>query len=438
MDLSNLSGDDLQAIAEGRMKDVSDEALHQITLPDPGHTWKDKALAVADVAGRTLDYPAGITRAGIAKVTGLGKEGDMMNALTAHPPSSDEILGRAGVPDNAGRGVAGFALDVAADPLNFVSLGGTGALRKLLQKATGAAGKGLEIGGKAAYKSARNLQVADKVATEAGKIPVSDILFKAGVTGTSEGMAKQVPEVLQELVKKRDALVAEAGAAGATADLSKVDDALKSLHDEWFAPGAASEFNPAKAEAYNKAVDVIQGYTQHMANAGGGSPSQLKDLLTSVYQNELGPAAYQTGKTTPEMTRVLKKGAQGMKEGYTSGIEKAIGPDKANEVASLNEQLSSLLSGQKKMMTEGGKTASKVGLSPIDTAMAAINPGIALAKKGGDVLGTTWVRTKGGKAASDIGKKLSTDSAWNKMLATPAGQRALVDLLKQNGEQDGQ
>jgi hypothetical protein len=341
-----------------------------------------------------------------------------------------------GVPDNAGRGVAGFALDVASDPLNYVSFGGTGALRELLQKAVGKGGKLAEKGGEAAYKSARNLQIADKLAADAGKIPVSNILFEHGITGTSQGMAEKAQELIGTLTKQRDEIVKAADAAGAVADTSKVDQALKQLHDEWFSQGAPGAMNPSKAQAFIEGEQTIKDYMQPMQDLQGGNStaSQLKDILSSVYQKELSPQSYMTGKLTPELERVLKRGARGMKEGYMDAVSKAVGPEQAAKAEGLNQQLSSLLSTNKKLATEGNKTATKVGLSSIDTALGAANPMLAAAKKGGDILGTTWVRTKGGKALNKAGKALDDQSVWNKMLATPAGQRALIDLMKQKDQ----
>lgn len=112
---------------------------------------------------------------------------------------------------------------------------------------------------------------------------------------------------------------------------------------------------------------------------------------------------------------------------------RAVGPEEAAKAEALNAQLSSLLSTNKKLATEGNKTATKVGLSSIDTALSAANPALAAAKKGGDILGTTWVRTKGGKALYGAGEALNDQSVWNKLLATPGGQRALVELMKQEG-----
>jgi hypothetical protein len=428
MDLSQLSDADLEAVAAGRMDAVSEEGLMYLSGEQKAPmTAGDVALKGLDIAGRALDYPGGIARTGLAAAADpfveadLYKEGELFKAAKGQPLSGEEIINRAGY-KGTGESVGGFALEMATDPMTYIGLG------PLLGKALGKTAKPV-------YKSARNLQIADKLVAESGKIPVSDVLYKYGVTGTNEEMSSKASDLIKTLTEKRNEIVDAATATGQKANVSVVDQAIQDLDQKWFSPGAPFEVNPEKAQSFIEGESILKELTQpakSMAEVRGlqpgeVSPTELKNLLSSLYEKELSDKAYMLGELTPSKEKVLKEGAKAMKEGYLGSIEKALGPESRKGAETINQELSSLLSARKKLRTEANKTATSKGLSTVDTALAGASLPVAGAKKLGDILGTTNFRTK-------LGTSLKQDSPWNKLLYTPVGQRAIIDSLIQGEE----
>jgi hypothetical protein len=182
--------------------------------------------------GQALDYAGGIARTGAAApfMESVGME-DVKNAFKGQPLSGTEILNRGGVPqgkslsdvipgaysptgdewlklqkggwaDPTARGAAGFGLEVAADPLTYLTLG-TGsaakqallrgdkinALQQMARLATPASTL-TENAGKNIYESA--LKNIDKNLTgvKIGKAPLAPQLLEAGAMGNMKNLSE--------------------------------------------------------------------------------------------------------------------------------------------------------------------------------------------------------------------------------------------------------
>lgn len=279
MDFSGLSADEKAALMKGDFDSVPDEKLMALVNPPPslGHQAADLAVGGLEHVGKGLDYLGGAVRTGVANLAGVSKPGETLDALNPlsknTAPSSSEIMKRLGVPDGAKlsdylgaiyadpankgnafwrpvkggmldpsvRGTIGTGLDIASDPLTYLTLGGTGAEKALAQEAATAAERGnlnrtmsdtlnsaltsmksranpitrpvsntMDYLGSKMYRS--GLAPLDQEATAMGKGMISPRLMNEGATGgwqaISQHMLDQSEKELQPkalgLAKKMD------------------------------------------------------------------------------------------------------------------------------------------------------------------------------------------------------------------------------------------
>ena len=261
-DFSQYSDEELQALL--------DEAKKKVT-PEGGMGMGEAAL---DVGMRGLDYAGGLVRTPVVGgVTGQLKADDIYRALQGQAPSTSEFAERAGVPEGGSlsdvipgmysetggglplqkggwadptlRGTGGMGVDVALDPLTYMSLGmapalkGAGAVAKAGRAAQGAStmlGRGMDKLGKMSYKA--GLKKVDEYAAKYNKdgiIAPSEVLNKHQISGSAKNVERQADDVMSDLKIDYDRIVDEAAERGAEVDIrnaladaqAEVDKVLK-------------------------------------------------------------------------------------------------------------------------------------------------------------------------------------------------------------------
>lgn len=206
-----------------------------------------------DKAVRVLDYAGGLVRGAGAGALELatGREDlvDIEDVLKGQAPGTAEIAEKLGVPqggqlsdvlpgmysetgaglplekggmlDITPRGAAGFAGDVALDPLTYLSLGTIPATKygAKLAKATTPITQSAKKAGVSLYKS--GLSAIDDYVKRYGKDPVSDTLLKHGASGSAQDILKQMDEIGEKLLAERQGILRRATYAGAEVDVPK-------------------------------------------------------------------------------------------------------------------------------------------------------------------------------------------------------------------------
>tara|TARA_Y100000296_G_C5180060_1_gene263669 strand:+ start:8450 stop:10093 length:1644 start_codon:yes stop_codon:yes gene_type:complete len=199
-------------------KPVSPRESHK-ALYDAVDTGKELLGKALDGAGRVLDYAGGNARTAITdvgdEVFGDGEliDGkDYSNALKGKAPTSSEILQRLGASDDWKTTVAGLGLDIATDPLTYLTLGAS---------SLGKAGKALRAFEKPTKGLAKSIHAApfrklNKAAIDYARktgIPLSeirkptDILFDNHIWGTARGVDEKTLSHLKELSQRRNEIV---------------------------------------------------------------------------------------------------------------------------------------------------------------------------------------------------------------------------------------
>lgn len=383
-----------------------------------------------DYAGRALDYAGGIARTGLASSAGVAQdvlqgknplteppvvnEEDVMNALKGKAPDSAEYLRRLGVPEGGSiklgnmtfttRGAAGFAADIATDPLTqVVKLAKKLPYLKKLINSEGTAGmvnKATEALGEAVYKSA-----LPKGAEEAG-----ETLIRAGApVGGTARLAQKVEELSNTMGKLRQGLYDKATELGVTIDaaypLKRAEATLSAMKKD---PGLAPQ------------VQELEGLLMRYKEAGKVPVDIMSEWKSHLY-DALPASAWEGGR--------MKKTAQRFKMALAADFREAIeqAGNKAQKglgdsINALNDKWGTLLSATRPLEKATQATGGKLGLM-IDGAVAATGGPQAYAlKKGFDVATGTGARTLVGKALMEAGKK---------DVASRLVRQSAADMLKQ-------
>lgn len=197
---------------------------------------------VGSGALKALDYLGGLGRTAVGSLGNLtGKKvvtaDDAIQALLGNAPGSAEMLERAGVPEGASanlfpelpipftdirvgkgktsmRDVGGLALDIATDPLTYLTFGTSGAA-----KAARPVSSLLEKAGEKTYKS--GLKRIDQEVAKYGKSPVSDVLMKNRIAGSANSVYEQMDELGEQLLKERNEILSAAKEAGAEVSMKE-------------------------------------------------------------------------------------------------------------------------------------------------------------------------------------------------------------------------
>lgn len=478
------------------------DQLNQMAVEEPVKEEPGLLSQGLNIAGRTLDMPAGLVRTAVlsgvsgARQLGTGldallagkskedalrealqarltREGDWTRALKGEAPQGAEILERLDIPeggslsdvlpslysetgeglalqkggalDPSARGVVGFGLDVGLDPLTYLTGGGSKAAQTALSPIKTAGSKA----GKSMYKS--GLKRTDQIASrydKVGDIAPSEILWKEGVTGSNKQIAKKSEALLEELNKKREALLESAGdvyvdmdkATGPAEKLLREKLASKDPKIQRTAAALISDIEdyknliPEQEKIIRDAVGTPIGV---IPAKPGITPGQLSQMKSNRYSS-IGSEAYNQAKQTPLGKQYEKALAKGMKEETERSLGKA-----GKELAKTNAELGSLLTAASSLDKEALKETTRNMLTPVDAiaygagkaASGSAGEGIQtlLLKKLADLSKETWFRTKAGKGLYDLAQTPGLDIATRRMLLqneTPKEEQNPWESLK--------
>ena len=472
MDYSKLSDEELKALAANDYSKLSDDTLKQLAgesapkeQPESVRSFlgkeQDVQRKLLDYLGRGMDYLGGGVRTGVGYATGVGQEGDIDKALHGQAPTSAELLKRHGLEDNIGTSTAGFALDTLSDPLTYGTLGLAPLLRKALGGGAKLAGGAAEKIGKSIYK-AGSIGRIDQASKMAGQLPISPVLWERGISGSNPTILKKSEELVNTLLAERKKIFDEAAQKGVAADTSKIDEAISKLKNDWLSEGAPKSRDVVSSDALSEAEQIANKYFEPLKEVSptgaefigsttskaiparpAGTLEQLANNLTSFGRNEISPRSFdKTKQTTDSLEQALKAIRHGGRE---ASIETAGKIGKGAEYGKIQSDLSALAAGKKQLINEAKRTGNSKILGAVGGGMAALpkadikNLPTTLGFFGGKIAGMTYPQTKAGLAIGKSGealqRMLDEKSVWNKMLATPAMQRALIDQLKQEEEQ---
>lgn len=485
MDLSQLDDKDIQAISEGRMQDVSQAGLNILAgKEEPGLA--SKAL---DVGLRGLDYLGGITRTALASPSGEVTKADLMSALEGKAPSSAEYLERMGLEsggslsdilpslysetgeglqlqkggmlDPTARGTAGFAMDVAADPLTYLTFGASavgkmGKVGKGVETALKPLSKTAEKGGKSMYKS--GLKRIDFEASKYGKEPVSDLLMERGIAGGAGKIQKEMDILGDTLLKERNDILDAATKAGGTVDMDRAMRntveriaEIRASKDPMLQPIADALENQIKSYSAlkeapeklitqqvptgktmfispTKEVPLMETISHKIPAQPPVTPTQASGFKTSLYQS-MPKSAYAEAVQTPTGKQIQKEMARGLKESTEESVGRTLGTDAQKALEKTNADLGKILTTKEKQTAEAWKEANKNLVTSVDVPLGMVNPWLLAGKKIADVAKMTGTRTYLGRAGHNLGKSKVRGPAMD-ILA----RRSIYDWLKPEGE----
>jgi len=378
-------------------------------VPDVWSKLRSLGAGTLDYGIRGLDYLGGLTRTGVAQgadvfsPNDVVREGDWGRAIRGQAPQSADYLERLGVEkggslsdvvpglysnsgaglplqrggwlDPSARGAAGFAMDVASDPLTYVGV-------------TPVA-KGVKKIGESVFKS--GFKNIDKKLAETSTKPLSQVFLDRGVGGTTlKGMQKKTVNLMETLSKERATVYNALDEAGATVDMQK-------------ALGPAMEYtarlrdNPGMVSKANELDDFLSQYL-----VKNPSISRASNWKTDL-RNSLPTTAFnQNGRITDEYKKVLQKLSTGLNTEIKASADNVI-PGAGNKVSQINADWGSVINSQKPLTTEVNKAATKNLVSAVDAMIGGYGvadplkaAGVFGAKKTIELLNTPWARTNVG------------------------------------------
>jgi hypothetical protein len=344
------------------------------------------------------DYLGGLVRSGIAagikEATGknLITEDEMKKAVEfgGFFPGVSELMERGGVlkENPKTRAVLGFAGDVLTDPFTYL---GPGVI-------TRPAGDLIERAGKFAYNS--GLKYVDNAARLAKKEPVSDILWKNNIWGTSRGVANSAIDAAEELAKRRSELISAADMAGAKANMGRAMYPALRVVSEVHA-------NPASRPMASELQDIAERFISEKYP----SLRTATDWKSDIY-DMVGSPNYQAFKQTNKGKEFQKEMARGLKDEVERAAN-AVTPGLGDKIADVNKEWGTLLSTAKTFDNEAVKGERKnflTGADPYIMAIGALGygaPGAGqwlLLKKAADASKTTLFRTGAGIGAKNLNR----------------------------------
>ena len=423
-------------------------------------TAKEIGGKALDYGVRALDYLGGLGRVGAASaydrmsfLTGqdpITRPEDVQAAFEGQAPPTSEFLERAGVPetplseavpglysetgeewtklqkggiaDPTLSGTLGFAGDILADPLTYVSGGASAAAKagkplSAIQKASRPVGSALQKTGESAYRFGLK-NVDKKLATKFNSKKLSDVLLEENVTpGTVKSLEKKTKKLADKYASDREALYKRVADKGELVDMENATkDTLEYINKE-IAQAPPKSDKVAKLE---RLKEQIKGYGEQNV------PIDLASKWKTDLYNDLPASAFdELGRLTNEGKKVNKMLSQDIKDAIVKAgnrAEKGLG----DEINKVNENWGAILNSQRPLRTEINKAATKNIITSVDPIVLAATgvPGL-VGKKAADLAKTTAFRTGSGYGLRGLGR-----SKW----VDPTARRALID--SQRPEED--
>lgn len=389
---------------------------------DLGHPVVDAAVGGLEHGIKGLDYMGGAVRTAAANALGVSKPGETLDALNPLSknvaPSSSELMRRLGVPEGAKlsdylhifadphdqgnawyrpvkggmldpsiRGTIGTGLDIASDPLTYLSMGTTGAEKALAKEAVEATTRGnlnrtmsdrlasvveamksranpvvrpasnaMDYVGGRMYRDA--MMPLDKEMVEAGKPLLSPRLMDEGATGGWQSIDQHMLDQNSEfkdqakaIASKMDAL--DPSGIDMTGAFPKAQSSLAQLNGR-----------PVLAPVQQAMGDMIMEH-QALGNVPRSHAVQLKsDLYSTLPQSSFDMAA-----RTPPGAGVRMKMANDLK----TAVERGGTPELdslGSQLKGVNEMWGQNLTAQDVAGRLAGREMARPTISQVDAMLA--------------------------------------------------------------------
>lgn len=369
------------------------------------------ALGTAlDLGFRILDYPAGFIRTGLAEVGDAFVDGnkvtgeDWKNTLYVKAPTSAELIKKLGfgnqndTPDIL-RGTGGFALDIATDPLTYLSLGTLPVLKN--------AHKSVNLGlnflsqpfrttfqpvAKSIYKSTFNK--ADEVSKQFNKTPISEIAWKNNIKGTQRGINKKLNARANFLSTQADEILDKAAQAGAKTDfygafLDVQKNSRKNLDN-------LDVLKNKSLKKGNKLINDMISKASPEEILGGIDVKRANELKRSFYNN-MPKKTYGGFAGTDAGLNHIKNISRSLKEGVETGVER-VSPSLKKSLKETNDELGGIVTAIKSLENSADIAGRKNLISEIDALSFMHSPATLGLKQTVKAGNTPFARTYGGKA----------------------------------------
>jgi hypothetical protein len=451
-------------IKELRRRDLIDKLNAQDKGVEPQKTQvsegssdlKDLLMTGLDGAGRVLDAAGGGVRTaltGAADLAGgavgmdpdLYREGDWDRALQGRAPGGSEILQRAGMDPGLKNSALGMGIDIATDPLTYLSFGGSAAgkaakagraltaseeLAQRLAKVTGveAAQKGIsavtEPVGKWIYKNSKALAEADQKLAEYGKKPLSDILLDNKVWGTAKTIEEKTDALAKAAIDQRNGLLAQAQKSG----VKLPPEVVFQKAEEKAAKLLASESVDSR-QAGKLLMERLEEVKSAMPE-GGFTPMGAQEVKTDVYRG-LGGKAYKEGRPITGSESLIqgeKALGRGLKEAQEAAVDQATG--KVGELKKLNETYGQLVTPADMLEKNVRQQVRSSPITTVDAMSLWASPWLLAAKKGGDLSKTNLFRTGVGNSIYHYGAPAAQVALDRKLINEAEEKRSPWGLLK--------
>lgn len=329
----------------------------------------DLAGGVLDYGMRGLDYAGGLTRTAAGEAADAFMPGDQvtsedwMNALQGQAPTSSEYMQRMGLgnqgdnPDYA-RGAAGFAADIALDPLTYASFGVLPAV-KYGSKAINPLKSALKPLGEKLYKSA--FKNADKVSRNMGKTPISDIAMRNNMTGGASSLRDQLGNLAGDLGNRADDLINKSSEMGGRVD-------MRDVLDETFAE-SNHLLDRKSAGQGNEILKRVQSILSPEELSQGVDISRANQIRKNLFKELPRKTATDFG-STPAGVDFMEMVGKNFKRNIDDGFNKSRFTDGRGSLEMVGADIDALSNAG--LLPAKGREAVRFMYSP-DT-MGAVNP----------------------------------------------------------------
>lgn len=425
--------------------------------PEPEKGFLDSAKEMGgkalDYGLRGLDYAGGLGRmAGAGYVdlynvlTGnptVSREGDLTRALKGQAPAGSEYLERSGMEPGLKREAIGFGLDVAADPLTYLS-GGASAVAKggklakagnVLKNVAVKPGKNLseKIGNKMIRSGVSKI---DETLEIAGKKPLSDIMIEEGIQGTNKTIKKKVDELGKRYATERADMYKMVDDAGGKVQTGDILDAIQDYADGIRQKTGNQLGYDTASKLEDLALKAIPEGGEMSLQKASSIKTQLRKSLPDSFYNGLGQVKDEYKQGLDKLSSIFQKNIEDVAEKTVPGMGTAI--------AEKNKRWGTLLDADSPLSREARKAAGKNALTTVD-AMYGVGVGMAKGqeaglaaaalKKAADVSKTTSFRTIGGRALKEAGKPV--DPILRRLMINAGGQNEPNMSLPQGNPWEG-
>lgn len=236
--------------------------------------------------------------------------------------------------------------------------------------------------------------------------PLDDVkAYDAPTLSTAEGNKASLYR--KEVHPKGPAYARGKGVVGEPIINDPIDEILSLPQGGQYTP----EFVPGKTTVYDMA-EAMRGPT----------PVQTSAWKSSGY-GKVGDAAYQTALTTPKGQQFQIAINKGLKDATEESVGKSLGKEAQEQLVTKNDELGRILTSKERQAMDATAAANKDMFTSVD-GLALVNPQMLAAKKAADLMKTTYVRTKAGKAMVKAAQN-SPETFWRQLLLQPTDRDGL-------------